>query len=302
MLEKTMKQVLIKKLNAWIDTIDDKDVKKAIEKDTIVTGGCFTSFLQNEKPNDYDVYFRTQETVIMVANYYAEKWNKRQESRSVVTVKVYDETAENVFDRGRVKLFIKSSGVVGDPEEARASEELGVVKEFDEIEAKAVIEKEKEEFFPVFISSNAITLSNKLQIVVRFYGEPGDIHDTFDFVHTKAFFDYGNKTLDIPKEVYECVINKTLKYTGSRYPVCSVFRIRKFIQRGWTINAGQMLKIAMQMNHLDLMDVNTLEDQLIGVDSLYFMNLINQFRTRKENEPNFELSSNYIISIIDKIF
>ena len=58
----------------------------------------------------------------------------------------------------------------------------------------------------------------------------------------------------------------------------------------------------MQISELDLMDINILEDQLIGVDSIYFMNLINQFRKQKEKNPDFELTTSYIISIIDKIF
>ena len=58
----------------------------------------------------------------------------------------------------------------------------------------------------------------------------------------------------------------------------------------------------MQVSELDLMDVNVLEDQLIGVDSVYFMSLINQFRKMKEKDSEFVLTSGYIVSIIDKIF
>jgi hypothetical protein len=108
--------------------------------------------------------------------------------------------------------------------------------------------------------------------------------------------------LSIPKEVYEAVMNKTLIYTGSKYPVCSVFRLRKFLRRGWSINAGQILKMALQISKLDLQDIDTLEDQLVGVDSLYFMNLIHQFRAQQEKDANFDLSTDYVVSIIDKIF
>ncbi len=90
-------------------------------------------------------------------------------------------------------------------------------------------------------------------------------------------------------------------YIGSKYPVCSLFRIRKFINRGWTINAGQILKIAMQISDLNLQDINVLEDQLIGVDSLYFMNLIKLFR-EKQKKGDFVLTTSYVMSIIDKIF
>lgn len=331
MLKKTMKQVFNKKVHKWLETVTDKKVKEAIKKDLIITGGCFTSMILNEDINDFDCYFRTKETVLLVAQYYADLWNKEhrpkrtgrgdfskvlvldganpsQEILDFYQIKRLQESQAVMISNTppeRVKMIFPSDGVTGDPEEANSSEELGmshgtVVTEVDEIKAEEVIAEEK--YFPVFISSNAITLSDKIQIVVRFYGEPDEVHDTYDFAHTKAYWCSRENKIVIPEEVYETTINKTLRYTGSKYPVCSVFRLRKFINRGWRINAGQLLKICMQISELDLMDINVLEDQLIGVDSLYFMQLIEQFRRKKEKNDSFVLSSGYVLSIIDKIF
>jgi len=336
MLEKTIKQVITKKITKWLATITDEKVKKAIEKDLIITGGCFTSMIQNEAPNDFDCYFRTKETVLLVMEYYVKLWNDthpHQENKlgnsadvmvlncdnpSQKILKYYNvENIEdsrsimiNSFDKGRVKVIFPSDIIIGNPEEANSNEELGVdstvdiIREIDEVLADEILEKEKKEYFPVFISSNAITLSNKIQLICRFYGKPDDIHDTYDFAHTMAYYDYNNKKpfVVIPALVYETTINKTLLYTGSKYPVCSLFRLRKFLKRGWNINAGQILKIAMQISELDLMDIVVLEDQLIGVDSVYFMNLIKQFREKQNKDRDFVLTPSYIESIIDKIF
>lgn len=293
MLKKTMKQILTKKTNQWLETITDEALVKAIKRDLVITGGCFASMIDNQSPNDFDCYFKTKDTALAVAQYYASLWNTEKEG---VRVEV------NVEADGRIKLFVKSQGVVGDTDAVNADEELGTaVTELDEVEVDKVVEKEKKPYYPVFISSNAITLSNGIQLICRFYGEPTEIHDTFDFEHAKAYWTYDDD-VNIPVEVYELVTNKALRYTGSRYPVCSLFRLRKFISRGWTINAGQILKIALQVSDLNLQDVSVLEDQLIGVDSLYFMNLINQFKKAQEKDSNFELTTNYVVSIIDKIF
>lgn len=336
MLEKTMKQVLNKKINHWIQTIKNDEIKAVIINDLIITGGCFTSMIENNTPNDFDCYFRNKDSVLKIAQYYADLWNekhKNQKNSIGMDCKVFVLDGANISDEiknyfwnlnkekktgavildncppERVKMLFPSDGVTGNPEEVNSSEELGIdldenniIEELDEIKSEEIIKQEKEPYFPVFISTNAITLSNGIQVIIRFYGEPSDIHETYDFAHTKAYYDYGKNILSIPTQVYECVINKTLIYTGSKYPVCSIFRIRKFIKRGWKINAGQLLKICMQISQLDLMDINILEDQLIGVDSIYFMNLINQFKKQKEKDCNFELTSEYLISIIDCIF
>jgi len=332
MLEKTMKQIITKKINKWTDTITDDTVIKAIQKDLIITGGCFTSFIQNEEPKDYDCYFRTKETVLKVADYYVNIWNenhKGQKNKIGETTKVFvleggkpsadflkyyqidklEESASRMIANtpsDRVKIIFPSDGIVGDPAEVRANEELGTVianiEEIDEVKADEILDKERTSYFPVFMSTNAVTLSDGIQLIVRFYGEPDEIHSTYDFEHTKAYYDIKDKEIVIPRIVYEMVVNKTLRYTGSKYPVASLFRLRKFINRGWTINAGQILKISMQVSDLDLMDIDVLEDQLVGVDSVYFMNLIEQFRKQKESDGNFELSTGYVMSIVDKIF
>ena len=86
--------------------------------------------------------------------------------------------------------------------------------------------------------------------------------------------------------------------------------MRKFISRGWTINAGQILKMAFQISELDLQDINVLEDQLVGVDSLYFSAAISQLRKLAEEKRvnangdpiEFSYDSSYLATVIDKIF
>ena len=336
-----MKQIFTKKINEFISTIDDDSVKDAIKKDLIITGGAFTSMIDGDAPNDFDCYFRTKDTVLKVSQYYIDKWNdahKGEVNKINRPLKAFVLDGENpsqelldwynisdisesravlIYNTSpdRVKLIIPSDGVVGDKElesngsgdvdSINAAEELGVtevISELDDISADKIINKEKKKYFPVFISSNAITLSDKIQLVVRFYGEPSEIHDTYDFEHTKGYFDFGKNELVVPERVWELTTNKTLIYSGSKYPVASLFRIRKFINRGWNINAGQILKIAMQVSELDLMDIKVLEDQLIGVDSLYFMNMIEQFRKKQLNDTEFELTPDYVLSIVDKVF
>jgi len=332
MLIKTMNKVIGKKVADWLKSVICEKTRKIIEENLVITGGCFPSMIDNQAPKDFDCYFKTKEATKAVAEYYVGLWNEAHKDQKNKTGRVckvfvldganpskelldYYQISETEQSKSRVianvtperlKIIFPSDGVAGDTGAINKDEELGSnvidnITEVDETAADEILEKEKKQYFPVFISTNAITLSNGVQIVVRFYGEPEKIHETYDFQHTKAYWTKSTGTV-IPNEVYDAVINKTLIYTGSKYPVCSVFRLRKFIARGWTINAGQLLKICMQVSQLDLMDIDTLEDQLIGVDSLYFMQLIDQFRKMQEKDSNFHLTSGYIMSIVDKIF
>ena len=140
-----------------------------------------------------------------------------------------------------------------------------------------------------------------MQLILRFYGNPGEIHGNFDFVHCMNYYEHvppaGGKITINPKAL-ESLLSKQLQYHGSLYPVSSVIRTRKFIERGWKINAGQYLKMMLQISELDLTNPVVLEEQLTGVDTWYFAALVTSLR---EADPE-KVNATYIGAIIDRIF
>lgn len=212
----------------------------------------------------------------------------------------------------RVKIIVRSDGVAASDEHknllnAPFEDAVEAMNDAEQIDASMLEGSDAEAlakppFRPVFLSSNAITLSDKVQIVVRFYGEAETIHENYDFVHCTNYYDYGKNELVLRQEALEALMAKELKYQGSKYPLCSIIRTRKFIKRGFHINAGQYLKMCFQLSQLDLTNIDVLEDQLIGVDSAYFMVLIDALRAKKEADSSFTVENNYVTSIIDRIF
>ena len=75
-------------------------------------------------------------------------------------------------------------------------------------------------------------------------------------------------------------------------------RIRKFIKRGWNINAGQILKAVVQLQEVDLFNPEVLEDQLTGVDSAYFVEIIAKVKAKDPEKIN----GAYLIEIVDRMF
>lgn len=284
---KHIKQHLNKKMEDWLASIDNEEVKKAIKGNVIITGGALVSLLTGDEVKDYDVYFKTKEALITVAKYYVDKWNKENPEK----------TASVTEDKeGRVRIFISSVGVAGEDVDAEECEE------YAESTEKKPKEKSKEKYRPKFLTSNAITLTDKIQVVVRFYGEVEELHKNYDYVHCTCSWSFGDNELLLPSRALEAIINKELYYMGSKYPLCSIFRARKYIGRGYTINAGQYVKMAMQLNELNLKDIEVLKDQLMGVDSTYMSMMINAIAEQKEKDENFEIDSDYVIELVNRIF
>ena len=284
------------KLDEWVDSIDDEEVQKALRKDTIVTGGAIASMLLGEKVNDYDLYFRTKETTKLVAQYYVDKFNARRALESVNDYK--PEVRE--LDGGRIGIWLQSAGVAAEEQEHYSYFETLDPQQAEDF-AESLLQREEEEkepYRPVFMSENAITLSDKVQLVIRFYGEPDEIHDNYDFLHATCYYDYSDNHLELPAAALECLLSRTLVYRGSLYPVASIFRMKKFIERGWRITAGQQLKIMWQISALDLGQYDVLREQLTGVDMAYMYQLIEALKDVEYDKIN----SAYVAKIIDKIF
>lgn len=162
--------------------------------------------------------------------------------------------------------------------------------------------KISQKYRPVFLSDNAITLSNKVQLVIRFFGTPEEIHSNYDFMHCTSYWVAKTGELVLPAVALEALLTRELVYNGSKYPLASIIRTRKFIQRGWSVNAGQYLKMCLQLNELDLENIEVLEDQLIGMDAAYFKQVLDYIKNRQEEDPEFKLTSAYLIEIIDRMF
>ena len=315
----TIKLVLNKKIADWLNTIEDEAVRTLAKKNTIVSGGAIASMLAGDKVNDYDLYFRNKETAEAVARYYVDKFNATNGQLSTTAMRscnpqVKVEERKNVKGNTeeRVIIYMKSAGVAGEDQtqyryferegETSADEFMDSLKPdpVETVEDLVDIVKDKNERYrPVFFSENAITLSDKVQLVIRFFGSPEEIHENYDFAHAMCYYENWSGNLVLHPEALECILSKTLVYKGSLYPVASIFRIRKFIKRGWRISAGQMLKIMTQISQIDLMNVEVLKEQLIGVDQAYMFQLL---RALENKDSSQRIDQTYLAKLVDEIF
>lgn len=315
MKAKSIKSIIRRKIDLWLETIDNESLRKKVSKSVIVTGGAIASMLLGEEVNDFDIYFRDHDTALAMAKYYVNKFVTRKATGITAPLSVSDVD-------GRVKVVVQSSGIVsaegtdtpyqyfeGQPDESAAVYVGNVIndpaqiedayQEITKLSEKTEDKQEnKETYRPVFMTTNAITLSGKIQLILRFYGEPDEIHGNYDFAHCMNYWTSWDSQLTLRPSALEALLSRELRYIGSKYPVCSLVRTRKFLERGWRINAGQYVKMALQISQLDLNDLKVLEDQLTGVDTAYFVQLLERL---KEKNPE-RVDSAYLVEILDRIF
>lgn len=299
MQTKTIKKIIKNKMEEWLASITDIQLRKDVEHSLMVSGGSIASLFLNEKVNDYDVYLQDMNILIRLANYYVkdhrvmngrlkEEYIKEYETEMGFSIEEWEKNNGQQYSSQRyvrfanlkpdqVKLDIKSGGI------------------------PFTFEKDHTPHYEVaFISQNAISLTNDIQIVLRFSGTPEEIHKNYDFIHATNYYTTA-KGLVTNVDALESLLTKTLKYQGSLYPLTSIIRMKKFIKRNWGISAGEILKIMFQISELDLKDVKVLEDQLIGVDVAYFSTLLEILKDVKRKEITSEYI-NTVIAVIDRVF
>lgn len=285
----TVKRIISEKFDEFLESIKDEHTRELVARNSIIAGGCIASMLTGEKVNDFDIYFTDKDTTLAVAKYYIDRLNRDSVVENRSRYKVIDGARLNSdvgidLDSDRVYIYIPSSGIAD----------------------RSEYEKEEEHYRPVFVSSNAITLGAAVQLIVRFYGEPEALMESFDFAHCKNYWKPNPKKkhgeLVLAADAVQSLLTKSLIYTGSAYPVASVIRTRKFIKRGWSINAGQYLKMAYQISELDLSDIKVLRDQLVGVDSAYFNRVASGLARLSEENNSLPIDSDTVIKLVDRIF
>lgn len=301
---KTIKKVITKKFGDFAESIKDEKVRKLVKENSLISGGCIATMLQREEVNDYDIYFTSKETLLAVCEYYAALYRTEGNEVTVVDVDTIAESdkayySERGFSQpGRVGLFCAH------PQEYEESSEEDVIERIEEVKEES--KKETEKYKVQYISPNAISLSGKVQLILRFYGTPEEIHSNYDFIHCTNYWLSKDASLVLNQRALESILTKELVYIGSKYPIASMIRTRKFINREWTCNAGVYLKIAFQVSKLNLEDIPTLEDQLVGVDVGYFIAFIgamkNAQKAHADDGKPFVVTYSYICEIIDRIF
>lgn len=308
---------------------DHPAIQDDLLKNSIVTGGCIASMFLKEKVNDFDLYFSNIGALARVINYFGKltdaqflvaytagtkiptdgllrclrgtgHWGK-VEGEQFVEEEVDeedDETAVTLPASNDTTWFALYSDVTA----LQDCENIAYIALYYKScgfwtagEHKKKEDDDKKSHVIKFASANAVTLSDKVQLVFRFYGPPEEIHKNYDFVHATNYWTLAGG-LVTHAEALEAILARELIYKGSRFPLASIFRTRKFIHRGWTMHIGHYVKMAMQLNEFDLRDIHTLREQLTGVDAAYLNMLIT--KAEKHNEP---ITCSWVCELVDAI-
>lgn len=293
MQRKTIAKIIKTKLESWLESITDENLRKDVKDNIVVSGGSICSLFQMQDVNDYDVYLKSEAVCYRLAKYYAQAYTEMEvvaEFDKETLLQSYENLDESYIGTRKVILENLKEGQV---KMLMPSTPAGLRTSFED--------EGLNKYVPLFFSPNAISLSDKVQVVLRFTGTVEEIHKSFDFIHATNYYTF-KEGLVTNIRALESIMTRQLYYQGSLYPLTTIIRMKKFIKRNWNVSAGEMLKAMYQISTLDLSDPYVLEEQVCGLDVAYFSKVIEILKGKQDSDPDFKMSYEWLVTIIDKVF
>lgn len=137
---------------------------------------------------------------------------------------------------------------------------------------------------PVFTSENSITFKRKssrsrkmwcVQVITRFDGQPQDIFNNFDFTVVTGAYTFSDNQFHFGDRFFQDLGARKLVYLGaSKYPICALWRTKKYQARGYSVPGSTIMHIALSIVRLEINTYKQLKEQLLGIDTMYLQDLL----------------------------
>lgn len=118
------------------------------------------------------------------------------------------------------------------------------------------------------------------------------VYDTirnFDFTINMAAYDMLSDNIIAHVDFYKHNMQRKLVFNDDTlYPIISMHRAIKYINRGYTLSGHEQVKIALAINNLKMKDYTDLKKQLLGIDTSHFIDLTTKLMANPNKEYNYQ--------------
>lgn len=228
---------------------------------SFIAGGAIISISREEKIKDYDLFMVKGDSAVALFN----SLMNRVPGGANFQLVVNKDEKNPKLERGT----LKSAVINFNNEKVQSVEEL--IDEFNENCKRFKPSNRNHKVVPTYLSKNALTLNNGIQLVFRFIGEPKEVFSTFDYEHCKVYWRPNPIGLLLGTVTYEgrsqeSIAKNELIYTGNtRFVLSAISRLNKFIKRGWGISPSSLLSLAVTSSKVNWSNKQELEEELLGI-------------------------------------
>jgi hypothetical protein len=148
-----------------------------------------------------------------------------------------------------------------------------------------------------FVTESAVSFTDdgrRIQLIRARVGEPEQVISHFDFTICQGAFT-GKEFFFGPDFFHHLAQRRLVFNVNSEFPLCSLYRARKFILRGYRFSGIDAIKLGLRIHALDLTTYAQLKRQLMGIDTMFLADLTAQLDSKAEAAYDF----NEFLAVLD---
>lgn len=150
----------------------------------------------------------------------------------------------------------------------------------------------------LFISPSAMTYSSPGETTIQVVTLPelvglnaSQIIQTFDYSVCTGAYDFASEEFVLGDIFLEDVARRTMRYNiACGYPLCAMFRIRKYLEKGYKISGTEIVKVGLAINALRMETFADLRKQLMGIDTLFLRELTDKLLSSEYAEKEYDFN------------
>jgi hypothetical protein len=130
---------------------------------------------------------------------------------------------------------------------------------------------------------------------------PKNIIEQFDYSVCMGAYDLDTQEFTLNENFLEHIARRELYYNiKGKYPLASLFRLRKYFKKGYTISGTEIIKLGLSINNLNIKDYRELKQQLEGIDTLFLEQLTNKLLTSEYANKKYDF--NEFLNLVDEYY
>lgn len=129
---------------------------------------------------------------------------------------------------------------------------------------------------------SVIVDGKRVQYIKAVTGNPREVIGRFDFTICQAAF-LADRTFHLGEYFLQHLAQRRLVFNlAAEFPICSLYRTRKFIGRGFTFSGVEAIKLGLSIQKLKIENYGDLKKQLLGIDTSFLKKLTDSLDSKTE--------------------
>lgn len=134
-----------------------------------------------------------------------------------------------------------------------------------------------------------------VQLIKKIFGTPLEIINQFDFTICMCAYNVGNDTFEMDENfLYDLAQRRICFNPFVAYPIACLWRASKYIKKGYTFPATEVIKVALAINNLQMDTYKDLKEQLDGIDTIFLKELTDALMEREGTNYDFRKAISFI--------